>query len=829
MNGGYPFTPTFRDRSLKSPFALIMRDQPVLRTASLTFLIAICISSTTFAQGPRLVRIDKAGGQRGTEFKLVCNGEGLRTVNDVLFYDEGLAVSKIESDDDTVVSVTIKADEELLPGEYPLRLLSPTGVSDLRTIHISPYRQAAEEEPNNSANEAATITPGITIHGLVDEGDVDLFKLELKKGERISAEVVGIRNTQYVFDSRLAVLDKNGNELTANDDCPLLYQDPMLSFVAPSDGTYFVQLREAAFGGDLDSVYQLHIGSHPRPKVCYPAGGMAGDEVTMTLIGDASGPAVITKKLPDELGTIDHHPQDEQGIAPTAIKLRVSTFPNSLEVEPNNKPDTATQSLVSLPVALNGILQTESDIDYFRFKAEAGESWNVSVYGHRIGSPVDTVVSIFDPTGRRIIINDDGANHDSRFRFTPQKSGEYLLAIRDHLGHGGEDYVYRIEFQPIEPNLELAVPILSENRQQQRQKIELARGGKMAVIVSARRENFFSDIEISSDLLPDGITIKSSRISKTSHLGYLLFEASEDAPLSSELFGVQGVGTTVDQSVHGSLKQKTGLAFGPPRRTVYHSIEVNKIPLTIIESGPFQLEVEQPRVPLARDGQLDLKVTAVRNNFDDEIELTLPILPPWIEIPEDGVKIPAGQNSTTFTITATSDAKPREWTVLMMGEGNVDGHEVFASSGEFTFEVVDPYLDLTIDKTIAQQGGTARVVCRSKWAKNENSTSQSASAIARLRGLPKHVDVPEVKVPVGAKSFAFDVAVGTETPASIHNTLYVEVEVPKNGSGVRQFLGRGGVLEVLAEGQKPRDSRSRLDILRAARNAKRPTVSAKTD
>ena len=119
------------------------------------------------------------------------------------------------------------------------------------------------------------------------------------------------------------------------------------------------------------------------------------------------------------------------------------------------------------------------------------------------------------------------------------------------------------------------------------------------------------------------------------------------------------------------------------------------------------------------------------------------------------------------------------------------------------------------------------IQCRSQWMKADGSLP----ATARLRGLPKYVDVPEVSVPVGAESFAFRIAVGDETPASIHNTLFVEVEVPQNGSHVRHFLGRGGVLEVLAEGQKPQDTRSRLDILRAqaAAKAKQPAVSSATD
>ena len=811
--------PTIREeRNLTARTIVGMLNRPI----AVLITLCCCIAGSANAQPPRIERLETAGGQRGTEFNVKFQGERTGSTTDVILYDDGLQLAGVRSDDSESVVVTLKADADCPPGEYAVRLKTPTGVSDLRTIHISPYRRMVESGENGTVAEAINIESGVTIHGVVEEGDVDMYRLRLQKGERLSCEVVGIRNTRYVFDARIAVLDTEGNELSASDDSVLLKQDPMLSFVAPKDGDYIVAIREAAFGGDLDSQYQLHIGGHPRPLVCYPAGGMAGAEATVTLIGDAKGSVVHTQALPGITGDFEFFPQDEDGIAPSPLPMRVSSFPNSLESEPNNKAKDATRSVVSLPVALNGVLQENGDVDMFRFQATGGTPYNVSVFGERIGSPIDTVVSVSTADGKVLVTNDDGANHDSQFRFTAPTDGEYLLTVRDHLGKGGAEFVYRVEFQPVEASLELRVPVLSESRQQQRQKVEVARGGRTAIVVSARRQNFFGAIDIQPDFLPEGVTAKASRIPGSSHLGYILFEASDTAPLTGGLFGINGVGTSDSLSVHGRLLQQTGLAFGPPRRTVYHSVDVDQLPITVLESSPFTLDVVQPVVPIPKDGQLDLTVVAQRNGYNDDIKLTLPILPPWIEVPEDGVIIPEGQSQATFTITATDMAAANSWTILMMGEASVDGEEVFASSGEFQFDVVDRYLDVSIEKSIAQQGARGRVVCRADWAR----TDFDKPAVARLRGLPKFVDVPPVLVPVGSDTFAFDIVVGRETPASIHNTLYVEVEVPENNSVVRHFLGRGGVLEVLAEGQKPRDSRSRLEILRSVAGKQLPATDS---
>lgn len=785
-----------------------------LRQAASTIglLLTICfLCQSSIAQSPRVERIENAGGQRGRTFDIVLHGERLNSVNDILFYGPGLSVSRIRHNDSLTTTISINASKDCLLGEHPFRVLSPTGISDLRTLHISPYPRTSEIEPNNDISSAMPLEQQVSVHGLVEEGDVDLFKFRLDAGERLSAEVVGIRNTQYLFDAQLSILDATGTVLAANDDSVLHRQDPVLSFLAPKKGDYFLAIREAAYGGDHDCLYQLHIGRHPRPVVCYPAGGQAGTTQTLTLIGDARGPVTQSCEMPATGNVLALFPEDDSGIAPTPIPLRVSPYPNVLESEPNDERSNASLVAQTLPVAINGILQTQADVDTFRIQVKAGILYRVSLFGKRVGSPIDSVVRILTQDGVEIISNDDGVNHDSEFRFSALTDGEYLVQVRDHLGRGGQDYVYRIEFQPVAPSLRLSVPVLSEIRQQQLQKIEIPRGGRAAIVVSARRQNFRSQLELLPDFLPDGVSVKSSGISGDSHLGYLLFEAVESAPISSGLFGINGVGTANGESVHGRLQQTTGLAFGPPRRTIYHSIGVSQLPFSVLDRGPFTLDVVPPVAPLSIDGQLELSVVVQRNGYDGEIKLALPILPPWIEVPEDGVAIPAGSDSTIFTLTATDGAEPRQWTILMTGEADIDGEAVFASSDEFSFEVVPPYLDVEIAKAVSRQGGHVRLACEAQWSR----TAGTEPATARLRGLPKHVEVPAIRVPVGSKKFSFELNVGKDAPASIHNTLFVEMEVPERDSFVRHFLGRGGVLEVLAEGQKPRDPRSQLERLRA--------------
>jgi len=79
-----------------------------------------------------------------------------------------------------------------------------------------------------------------------------------------------------VLDARLTVWDTNGLVLADVDDSWLAVQDPVISLVAPADGRYLVQVREAAYGGSGDAHYRLHIGAFPRPSAVYPPGGRRG-------------------------------------------------------------------------------------------------------------------------------------------------------------------------------------------------------------------------------------------------------------------------------------------------------------------------------------------------------------------------------------------------------------------------------------------------------------------------------------------------------------------------------------------------------------------------
>ena len=140
----------------------------------------------------------------------------------------------------------------------------------------------------------------MTVNGVIQSEDVDYFVVDAKKGQRISAEIEGMRLGVTMFDPYIAILDSKRFELITADDTPLLKQDAAASIIAPADGKYFVQVRESSYGGDGNCYYRLHVGTFPRPIAVYPAGGKRGEQVEVRFLGDPTGDIVKKVKLPKE-------------------------------------------------------------------------------------------------------------------------------------------------------------------------------------------------------------------------------------------------------------------------------------------------------------------------------------------------------------------------------------------------------------------------------------------------------------------------------------------------------------------------------------------------
>src|SRR6185436_1998027 len=257
---------------------------------ALALACAILSATTAHAASPPLTYIYPPGVQRGHESTITFAGARLKDAEEILFYDPGVTVKKIDVVDPQTVKVTVDVAKDCRLGEHIATVRTKSGLSDYRSFFVGALPGVDEKEPNHEFAKPQTIQPNVCIAGTLQNEDADYYRIHAKKGERLSIEVEGIRLGTAYFDPFVSVLDKNRFELASVDDTALSKQDPLVSVVIPDDGDYTILVREASYRGADNCHYRLHVGNFPRPTVAYPAGGKRGERMKVQLLGDASGP-----------------------------------------------------------------------------------------------------------------------------------------------------------------------------------------------------------------------------------------------------------------------------------------------------------------------------------------------------------------------------------------------------------------------------------------------------------------------------------------------------------------------------------------------------------
>ena len=299
-------------------------------------------------------------------------------------------------------------------------------------------KEVDEVEPNNDFAKPQPIAMNATVNGVADNEDVDYYVVEAKKGERITAEVEGMRLGIYDFDPYVAILDtqavRAGRSATTR---PLVWQDGFTSIVAPEDGKYIIQVRESAYAGNGACLYRLHVGNFPRPTAVVAGRGQAGRDAGRPLDRRrARRDAPRTSRCPPTRPTATSAcSPGRQGIAPSRMPFRLDRLGNVIEVEPND--DQAERHAVRGAVALNGVIGSRATSTTSSFTAKKGQvstSTSTPAASARRSTRCCTLRE-----GRRgdVAGNDDSGGPDSYFRFNAPEDGEYVIMVLDQLGKGG--------------------------------------------------------------------------------------------------------------------------------------------------------------------------------------------------------------------------------------------------------------------------------------------------------------------------------------------------------------------------------------------------------
>jgi hypothetical protein len=437
------------------------------------------------------------------------------------------------------------------------------------------------------------------------------------------------------------------------------------------------------------------------------------------------------------------------------------------------------------------VLRQKGQEDWFRFPADKGVALSVNVYARRLRSPLDSVIEVFDAKGKELASNDDAAGADSSLKFTPSESTNYFVRVRDTLGEGGQDFVYRIEVVPVEPAVTIKIPEVARNDTQSRQFIAVPRGNRFATLIAAKRAGFNGELVFSVyDLLP-GVTLHSEHMPANIEQTPLVFEAAADAPLGARLLDLTATGTNSAGSVTGRFRQEVELVEGPNNTTFYHTA-VDELCVAVVKEVPFQLRIVEPQVPLVQGGTMRLEVVAERAaGFDEPIEVQMVWNPPGVSSQSEAA-IPKGATNVFYQLNAGGGAEKHSWKIAVLGHAPVDGGAVYVSSQLAGLEIAAPFLSGKIETAWVNPGKKGKLTVNLR-----NAKPFDGKATIRLCGLPEKVTAPEREITKDDSEAVFDITVDPKCSTGSYKNLFCAVDVKDQGQIIPHNIAYGGILRVV--------------------------------
>lgn len=126
----------------------------------------------------------------------------------------------------------------------------------------------------------------------------------------------------------------------------------------------------------------------------------------------------------------------------------------------NNTAETANE--IAVPSTVCGTVESNEDVDYFKFKVDAGKTLSFHMRSMRLQDKIhdlqrhsDPMITLRNSTGSTIAANDNYFYGDPFISHTFKDAGEYFLEVRDVRYHGNTYWEYSVEVsdQPFVTNV----------------------------------------------------------------------------------------------------------------------------------------------------------------------------------------------------------------------------------------------------------------------------------------------------------------------------------------------------------------------------------------
>lgn len=549
-----------------------------------------------------------------------------------------------------LIEVTIDADAA--PGKRELRLRTRAGVTNPVIFQVGLLPEVRELEPNDdraypelpnlpkltSLLSAKPLDLPVLLNGQVMPGDVDRFRFQARKGQKLVIRAHARSLIPYLadavpgwFQATLTLYDAAGKEMAFADDFRF-DPDPVLYYQIEGTGEYELEIRDSIYRGREDFVYRISISEQPFITHMFPLGG----RVVEKTIAKVSGWNLTKEQL-----SLDTQ-SDGDCIRRTAyydgkrfsndVPYAVDALPECDESETNNTVKDAQR--IDLPKMINGRIGEDGDVDVFRFDGRAGDKIAMEVNARRLNSPLDSLLRLTDASGRILEWNDDHVVKDSHLHVDVMglvthhadsyllaelpKDGTYFVHLSDSQRHGGQTYSYRLRVAQAEGDFALRVtPSILNVRASQVVPIR---------VYALRKDGYNGPIDIVLKDAPRGFELSGARVPAGCDRVRITLTAPTKSPGRPVALKLEGRATIGGKTI----TRPVVAAEDVMQAFLYRHLVPAQDFLVVVQKGrwgipPVELAAKGPvRIPAGGSTQVLFKTNRASNLKQASIELNNP-------------------------------------------------------------------------------------------------------------------------------------------------------------------------------------------------------------
>jgi hypothetical protein len=431
--------------------------------------------------------------------------------------------------------------------------LTPEEIADLGNFG-SLRKQIQAKEGAAPPAPVVEIVPPLLVNGQVAQGGVDRYRFPAHKGEHLVIAASARELIPYLadavpgwFQASLTLYDPAGREVQYADHYSF-HPDPVLLYDVPADGEYTVAIHDSIYRGREDFVYRIAVGEIPFVIAMFPLGGKAGGKTAVDFSGwNLTETHLVERSHDKDKGVELLSPGEEEF---NARPFALDTLPEAMAKDSNHARSSAQK--ISLPVIVNGRVSHPGEGEFFQFKGKAAEEIEAEVYARRLDSPLDSVLTLLDASGKTLATNDDFADEgsglitdqaDSLLHVKLPADGTYYLRLADSVGNGGTDFAYRLRISHPNPDFELRITPSSVN----------ARAGETVPISvhALRRGGFTGDIVVKLKDAPRGFQLSGGVIpGNQSQVNMTLSAPPDGDSRTSGHLSLEGFATIGGKDIH---------------------------------------------------------------------------------------------------------------------------------------------------------------------------------------------------------------------------------------------------------------------------------------